>query len=355
MHPILNDLTVVIPTYNRQPFVIRQIEYWRNSSVQVLILDGSEDPIDFKDEPSKNILYIHAPVSIEKRFSLAATLIKTKYATLLSDDEFFLKSGLISCLSFLNENEDYVACKGVALGFNFIKRSVSGYSVYPTMRSKNSLIHPNPLHRMIGHMNPYEMTTLWAVTRSEIIKKTLLAMGADGPFSSAGVGEIQTGLLTAYYGKCKIIDQLVWLRSFENQNIWWNFGRISVLDWYSAEIFSQEVSRFYIAMQEQICCDEKQRFVDFAKESMMAYVRYCQNVNSQKRTKKLKNFIGRRYAQVLRLWYLMKCRLYRKKPDSLLIASSNKMASSGILLDVDELSHLEAIIIKFHTSGQQIH
>ena len=38
----LSDLTIIIPTYNRQNFLVRQIIYLSNYNVNLLIADGSE-------------------------------------------------------------------------------------------------------------------------------------------------------------------------------------------------------------------------------------------------------------------------------------------------------------------------
>ena len=59
----LKKLTVIIPTYNRQHFLLRQTMYWANSGAKLIVIDGSPKPLKsnlqkiFKK--SSDIKYIH--------------------------------------------------------------------------------------------------------------------------------------------------------------------------------------------------------------------------------------------------------------------------------------------------------
>lgn len=44
----LNNLTIVIPTYNREHIIRKSIKYWESIGVHVLVLDGSDQRI-FQD------------------------------------------------------------------------------------------------------------------------------------------------------------------------------------------------------------------------------------------------------------------------------------------------------------------
>jgi hypothetical protein len=45
IHSNLPLLTVVIPSYCRQDFIIRQCAYWHGSGLSVVIMDGSPEPL----------------------------------------------------------------------------------------------------------------------------------------------------------------------------------------------------------------------------------------------------------------------------------------------------------------------
>jgi len=59
----LEKLTVVIPVFNRQSLIDRQINYWSGTGAQIIILDGSIKPLA-EDKiralnSSKNIEYLY--------------------------------------------------------------------------------------------------------------------------------------------------------------------------------------------------------------------------------------------------------------------------------------------------------
>ena len=78
----LSKITIVIPSYNRPKYLIRQLHFWKAYNAQVIILDGSEQSWDINNDESipNNIQYHHLPVSIEKRLSFIKTLIQTPYS-----------------------------------------------------------------------------------------------------------------------------------------------------------------------------------------------------------------------------------------------------------------------------------
>ena len=187
---VMSELTIVIPSYCRQIFLRRQLLYWSSSSVKLIVLDGSPSPVTDLDT-SPNFRYYHLPLSIEDRFKFVVDKIDTKYAALLSDDEFFLIHGLQDCLEFLERNPEYVSCKGQALGFSWNEGVLRYKSVY-TGLSGYYIDAYSSRDRVFQHMKKYEMATLWAVMRRDIFVKTLTAMSAGPKFRSAAIGEIQT-------------------------------------------------------------------------------------------------------------------------------------------------------------------
>jgi len=46
---ILNKMTIVIPTYERLEFALRNMNFWSGKQVQVFVLDGSKQKISDKE------------------------------------------------------------------------------------------------------------------------------------------------------------------------------------------------------------------------------------------------------------------------------------------------------------------
>jgi glycosyltransferase domain-containing protein len=368
----LNDLTIVIPTYERQQFLVRQIELWKDTNSKVLILDGSTVSWlkSFKEKLPANFEYYHKPDNIEKRLHFIKGRITTRYAVLLSDDETYIPSALQKCIDELEGSPDLVACKGLALGFNFLDNIVAGYKVYPGLRNYN-IDQETPEDRVNFHMKNYEMAVLWAVTRTDVFDKMLDAM-AFGPFLSAAVGEIQCSLIAAWCGKVKVISELMWLRSFENKNIWWSFGNNKFHDWFINPNNKEEVERFITSIGLNVNCSEeeikivKMKIINGVENYVEAHFNNLTIHSKMAETKintNKKEFIGIVKNVILRIFNIMPIsdkirfnikRIYlslSKNPAHVsLLHAANDLAGSGVNVDIKQLSSINEIILKFHSS-----
>ncbi|MDE0731091.1 MAG: hypothetical protein OSB36_09220, partial [Longimicrobiales bacterium] len=83
----LSMLTVVVPSFNRKDYLLRQIRFWASSSARLIIVDGSTLPIDGRIRSAVDahpgIEYLHHQEGFLGRMSFAAGLIETPYAVLL--------------------------------------------------------------------------------------------------------------------------------------------------------------------------------------------------------------------------------------------------------------------------------
>lgn len=215
MNSNLGDLTLIIPTLNRQPSVQRTMTYWSGRGPQVLVLDGSPDPIsvDFLETLAGNISYIHGPHDAIQRLSLVRTLVETDFICLHGDDELHLPSALVQCVRVLREHPDLVACIGWALGFRVENGGeVTGHDQYTLLRDYG-LSAADPIERVTEHMSPYRVPAhTYAVTRSDAYLCALdIVCSSQRLFFAQAEYEIE--IATAAQGKTLVIPQLHWLRN----------------------------------------------------------------------------------------------------------------------------------------------
>lgn len=215
----LSELTIVVPSYNRQPFALRSMRYWSETDVTLHVLDGSATAIcshEIESLPG-NIHYHHAPIPLLDRIGAAAALPQTRYAALLSDDEFFLSSGLEACIAELEANNDLVSCGGRCLAFRPTDAGVNGWCDYPEQQNY-ALLQDDAGERMLAHMNPYTPSTIYSVTRTAVWSQALSIL-PKREFPVFGLAEYQMEMAFSYLGKSKIIPWLLWLRSYENPSL----------------------------------------------------------------------------------------------------------------------------------------
>ena len=212
----LERLTIVIPTYNRKEYALRAMRFWNDKDVQVHFMDGSDEPIEENELKflSPNILYHYGPNDLYKRIYKSVDLVKTDFAALLSDDEFFIPESIDLCIKELDENSDLVSCVGEVFGFNIRKGKVLGFPVYGGFVDYK-VDSTDPLERMNFHMNQkYLQTTLYAVSRTGPWKKVIKSIFSK-EFSAYAMWEIQFESAIHIFGKSKVIPHLMWLRSRE--------------------------------------------------------------------------------------------------------------------------------------------
>ena len=329
----LSDLTIVIPSYKRQKYLLRQILFWKDYDVNPLILDGSPTAAqELLDCAGDHCRYIHLPISIEERFGIAAQMIETKYAAMLSDDELFLPSSLKTIVQFLDNNLSYSACKGNALGFQLDSTGKTcGQQAYQDLKDYD-LNDEDPRIRMNRHMSPYVMASLWAVHRSEVLK-ICLNLGAEGPkYSTAAAFEAQVSLVTAWCGKVKVVNELMWLRSFENENVWWSFGNLSLARWFNHAQYASEVDQFIC----DLASATSERKEDF-KVALAGYVSECKLVDSRLGFTRL---LARRLPDKVKVLLRVAVSRFGLRKDVAkipLIDSAQELAATGVDVDIKEL------------------
>lgn len=363
---LLSKLTLVIPTYNRQSYALRNMRYWSGSKVTVHVLDGSTDAInhDQMESLAQNIHYHHLPVSIWMRLEKANDLVKTQYVSLLADDEFFIPSAVEASILELEKDQELVACCGQR-----IAKRLSGDLTVPILtverhkstyrKGANSLTQDDPVERMIFHMNPYAPSTIYAVCRSQAWLPTMELLCAR-EFSSPLVGELQFELSISFKGKTKVIDELMWLRSAENPPS--EEGYLPCHTWYVDPNYSREVDDFLNITAISLAATgrgDSQAIRNGLEQACRTYVASCDNIFRNNRP----NQSTPRVLRLLTVTTSQAQRTFIKKaiPVPLLRAFKSRflgyrpyvdiakgLESKGLHVDWDQLSTILETVRKFH-------
>jgi len=242
----LRDLTIVIPTFNRQEFMMRQIAYWKNSGVSMIILDGSNTPIDKEFnkyfESDDKINYIYNTSSLTQRLSLASKFLNTRYTVYCTDDDFLLPFGLSKSIEALEKDNKAAASVGQSLRFNYLKNNKVSYGScynYESLYTSKD----NYIQRLAYVANYYTAATCFAVMRTNIWIKS---WGGIPNYSSSQVLELFQAFMVYISGNLLIQDQLYLLRTLENLPLSSidNNREISSYDWFTLNEFSNEKEDF---------------------------------------------------------------------------------------------------------------
>ena len=353
MYTGLSNLTIVVPTISRPLFVLRQFEYWGETDAQVLILDGAASPIEIpRDLQRPNVRYVQTGTRFNVRLATAGKLVETDYCALLTDDEFFLPSGLTAALNRLENDPSIIGCVGRSLYF-FVDQGrfllKDAYREWkPFSANANSLatrldedLPPNKTHK-----------AQFAVMRTPVWVKMFEQSYATF-FSSGYTYERLLNLSRTIQGRTELLEDLLWMRSMENPPISSvnvpRTGKSAFLPWALSGEFASEVTEFRgIALrmlkESGLSLDEsvefENRFFEGGVQQTLA------------RKSKLKKRFRDRYRAELLRWSPKRLRLFVKRnlPAELLSFSGwegyeleemvGSLAHRGTLFEEDELRRI---------------
>ncbi len=354
---MLNDFTVVIPTYERPRYINRSISFWKNYPFKVIILDGSKEPIKELIKYA-NINYHHLPTSFFDRLKYSIDLVDTKYVSLLSDDEFYLPSAIKSCISELENDQSLIACGGQCVGFKYKNGQVVGRRLYHIL-NEYALLSDSPNERMISHMGSYVPRMIFSVMKSEIWKK-LISIISSEVFDVYALFELQFEIGGAFYGKSKTIQELFWLRSQENIPIRGEKGfdpSKGFHNWWKNEKKDIERKEFLNHMVTHLTESKEESNSKLEKALIQAldisWRRQDENIRSNNSFKlKIYNLLRTNFYEIRSHLFSIKLELNRLLNHNHQISKlMTKLEKQNVEVDVRELNKIIKIVDQFHCSS----
>lgn len=363
----LSDVTIIIPSYNRQRYAKRVMEYWSGRGPQVHLFDGSNDALEevYFDGLENNITYHHAPIPLLERFKLSGEVVNTKYTLMSGDDEFFIPSAIEACIRELEVDNSLVACIGRALAFKVSQENIVGESIYANMENYE-ILNDDPMERIIFHMSPYVCTTFYAIVPTAVWKNALAGL-VERPFPIKSIEELQFEIMFCLYGKSKVIPHLMWLRSFEQEPI------ISIdppkdtdpprepeflfKDWWAhpeKKTEREEYLTFFskLLLQQKVITDY-QYIYDGLHRAFDGYVKDRTTLNQY--IFKVKSVIIHLLAPLLPHFVkkVLRPRMEKHVPEFSLQEAGNVLKQSGCSVNIIELAEIESIITQFHDQNDK--
>ena len=228
----LDQLSVVVPTYRRPVYALRNMRLLDQTGARVYVLDGSPDPIhsDQLAELSSRITYLHLPVTYEERYAHAAELIETPYCVSVGDDDMHLPSGLRAAVAALETDPELVSVTGTSCEVLVRDGLAYGRLKYEGLLDR-AISDDNPIERMVDHLSRYMPSTVYAVARTSVWVRAVRAL-AGKRFPPFRLGELQQEMAVVYSGKTKTVPELMWLRSSENKSLWRDNDDLPVAPWW---------------------------------------------------------------------------------------------------------------------------
>jgi glycosyltransferase domain-containing protein len=242
----LKDITIVIPSYERPRYLERSLAYWNLFSIKVIVLDGSNSPLDkdFLSSLNSEVEYYHLPVSFEERLQIGMHLVTTSYVAMIGDDEYFLVQGLLACKHELEVDKALVSCTGVCWEFHAENETLVVGVRYVNWLEFCSISNDDPISRMHEYSRNAMNAICYSLVRTSAWRKATNII-VTNPSGVTFLTEIFIEMSIAFEGKTKIINVPFWLRSAEASAHWESESTVSVEKWLYDPKYKSERERYF--------------------------------------------------------------------------------------------------------------
>lgn len=217
----LSNLTIVVISLDRQQCLQRQLNYWKNTNVNLMIIDGSTQPtlLAVGESELTGFRYVHSPSSYRDRSLLAAELIETEYVAQLPDDEFFISSALSGFVEILQGDFSVDSIQGRTVRFIERNGELLGAKQYEQFKdSQDKHLTGIEAVKSFWSGNYVNSFPIYSVMRAQAYKK-MIANTYSQPCENAYGYEIRYNLMFPFWFTTKMEDVLFWLRSSENDPV----------------------------------------------------------------------------------------------------------------------------------------
>lgn len=281
MADFINMVTVIIPTHNRANYLKRAIEYWKETGFKIIIADSSSQK--YENNIPLNINYYYFPnLSFISKLATILSNVETKYSLLCADDDFVTKIGVKKSCDFLENNPDYAVAQGRYISFcpkpELQPNEYEWRSIYKPTTFNQAL----PSDRLFNYMCNYNMTTFYAVHRSEVLQ-TIWEASANNT-DDERFGELLPAMLSAISGKIKTLDVFYSAREYNTNSL--GHKAKSIDDFIMEGSFSDKYINFKhcllnaIVSKENITKSNANKLID---KAMNNYLSLCLPKNKFKR------------------------------------------------------------------------
>lgn len=135
----LKDITIIIPTHNRENYLSRILDYYKNYDIKLLIADSSEKKFTSSKLNKPNITYSYTPnLDPTTKWFKILELVNTPYLVYCADDDYIFVDEIENSIDFLDLNKDYVCIQGKIITYtNFTLSNKIEYNLSTTSRHTN--------------------------------------------------------------------------------------------------------------------------------------------------------------------------------------------------------------------------
>jgi glycosyltransferase domain-containing protein len=207
-------LTAVIPAHNRVRECLALLRYLQACGFAHPVVIADSTQADRSSTLRSSIAdlaryrYFGAQIGQYEKLARIAQSVTTPYIVVLPDDDIAFPHAIESALTFLRQNQDYVAAHGYSLRFGFER---GDFDIYQVEHFIPTISDHEPMQRYFHLMRRYQ-PHLWAVFRTEVYAK---AMEAAMPMKGTVFQEFMFQIVSVISGKVARLPTVYAMRGME--------------------------------------------------------------------------------------------------------------------------------------------
>jgi glycosyltransferase domain-containing protein len=235
---MLDNLTILITTYNRYTLLKRLITFYNSFDfeVKIIVLDSSSNTSIDKDLysmlNSKNIIWkkYDPEIFFANKIADGSQLIKTEFSVLCADDDFIFPYALEEAIDYLKKNKDFSSCLGNQYKHHILNFFGKKFVIFQQSSVNGSEIIDNDcFDRILKYMSGKSIYyPFYAVHRSNDLKKIWKQTSAYVDYW--GLSEVLPCAISLTLGKMRVMN-IPYTTRERNNFVWYN--EKNVLKMYS--------------------------------------------------------------------------------------------------------------------------
>lgn len=209
----LSEVTLVIPTHNRNGYLKRILDYYSSVLIRVIVVDSTSQPYSGLID-TKRVVYNHYPdMPMPQKIKQALNQVKTKFVVMCADDDFVIPEAINACVIFLNENKFFVAAQGNTISYKKQNNYDSYIELNPMYLNQLNfeIVDENPFKRLQKLFHPYR-TIFSAVHYTKTLRKAF--QNLDTNIKNLYLNEYLTAIIPILSGAYKELNIFYQAREF---------------------------------------------------------------------------------------------------------------------------------------------
>lgn len=209
----MKSFTLIIPTHNRQDYLIRSYSYYSKFNFKVIYCDSTITPYNLVS--SNNIFYYHLPnFSFSEKILYVLEKIDTDYVALCADDDFILSDTISLGYEIISCNKKITTIIG-----NIVQFHEKFDNTFFTNKIYASTNFNYPPKKNVDFFLSNYRQILWGMYKKEILNLSFLII-KELELNNDNFIELIISVVSAYNGEIKFLNNIWSARELSFKQHW---------------------------------------------------------------------------------------------------------------------------------------